>query len=121
MEVLSWWSFACVVFSNSELWEIEAVETVLKSTVLGSDVFSSLSFGGKSTREIPQLSPSGQIGTADSLPVGVTHLGCCFFSSSTTYLFMTQVTTYRPHDSWRPKDDGWGSSSRAGDDGVSSK
>ena len=55
------------------------METVLKSTVLGSDVFSSLSFSGKSTREIPELSPSGQIGTADSLPVGVTQLGCCFF------------------------------------------
>lgn len=49
LEVWSWGSFACVVFSHSELWETEAVETALKSAVLGSDAFLSLSFSGKST------------------------------------------------------------------------
>lgn len=38
-----------MVFSHSELWETEAVETALKSAVLGSDAFLSLSFSGKST------------------------------------------------------------------------
>lgn len=39
-----------LVFSASELWEAGAVEVVLKSTVLGSDELSSMSFSGKVQR-----------------------------------------------------------------------
>ena len=68
-----------------------------------------------------RATPSGQTGSADSRPVGVTPLGCCFFSSPTAYLFMTQVTTYRPHDSWWPKDEGRGGGTHGGCDGAGCK
>lgn len=38
---------ACFGVSTSELWEIGAVEIVLKSTGLGPDALSSLFFRGK--------------------------------------------------------------------------
>ena len=67
------YSFTRVVFGHSGLWETRAVEIVLKSTVpVPRCTFWYVLLWEEHKAGTVYLGPSGQTGTADSLPVRVT-------------------------------------------------
>lgn len=96
---------ACFGFSTSELWEIGAVEIVLKSTGFGPDALSSLLFRGKVQGACYTLSSVGRHALLTHCQwVQITWIS--FFFPS-TYLVMTKGTTYRPYDCWQAQEDRW--------------
>lgn len=96
---------ACFGCSTSELWEVGAVEIVLKSTGLGPDALSSLFFRGKVPGGYYTLPSVGR--PALLTQCQWVHITWISFFSPPTYLFMTKGTPYRPYDCWQAQEDGW--------------